>query len=356
VNGSRPTLDSIARRVGVSKMTVSNAYSRPERLSPRLRETILETARELGYPGPDPVARTLRRRRTGALGFISDDTLLRALSDPYAVRLLQGIAEGCEHAGAGLVLVPWAEDVGQAVELIRASLVDSFVFYSDFDDERLQAVRERRLPFVLIDSPRRPGEAWVGIDDRAAARMQAQHLVDLGHRRVAILSLPLAADRHEGPATAERLDLVNAFHVTRMRLEGYFDVLATGGLERDDVTVYESPMSAVDQGLRGAATLLDRAERPTAILAMSDQLALGALHAAARREIRVPRELSVVGFDDAPGAELAHPPLTTVHQPIRPKGRVAAELLLGDRARDGAIVELPSDLVVRASSGPAPRR
>src|SRR5918995_1726346 len=184
-SGRKATLATVAEAVGVSRMTVSNAYNRPDQLSPELRERILAAAHELGYSGPNPVARTLSSGRVGAIGFVLDYPLTRAFSDPATVGLLHGVAAVCEERGLGLSLVPKIE--GRDAALVQSALVDCFVvFCTRPEDPRIVAVRERRLPYVLIDYAPTPGERVVGIDDAGGARAAAQHLVDLGHRDVAI--------------------------------------------------------------------------------------------------------------------------------------------------------------------------
>ena len=358
----RATLETVARALGVSKMTVSNAYNRPDQLSPALRERVLGMARELGYPGPNPVASVLRRGRSGTLGVAFDDSLSYAFTDPAAVLFMQGISSECERAGVGLLLVPGSPRASNALEVIRNALVDSFAVFSDHEgDERIEVLRERGLPFVLVDSPRVPGAPSVHVDDRGGARMAAQHLLDLGHRRFGIVAFCISPDSREGPLDPnwERLP---GYFVTKQRLLGYRDALEGAGIDWEDVTVYQqngvdlmdTHESADDTGHRLMARLLDRAERPTAILAMSDELALGAFRAATDRGISVPRELSIVGFDDVPDAARAQPALTTVRQPLAEKGAVAARLLLADELDVNVEVELPIWLMVRASTAPAP--
>src|SRR6478672_3306979 len=174
MSADRPTLATVAAAAGVSRMTVSNAFNHPERLSDELRRRVMETAAELGYGGPHPVARTLSRGETGALGLIFDYSLTLALTDPAMVELLYGVAAVCEEREMGLSLVPRLadRDPGQ----VRTALVDGFVLYSVTEhDPRLAAVRERRLPYALIDFE--PGEELVvTVDDRAAARAMADHI------------------------------------------------------------------------------------------------------------------------------------------------------------------------------------
>src|ERR671930_2752828 len=219
-----PTLADVAKYIGVSRTTVSNAYNRPDQLSPELRERVLAAAGELGYGGPDPVARSLRRGRAGSLGLVFDHPLRYIFSDPAAVLFLSGVAAGCEENGTGLALVPQLPE--GAAEVVRSALVDGYImFCTPEDDERLDAVRARGLPYVLVDfSPYVEGPR-VNIDDRGGARAVAQHLVDLGHRRFGIIlpyekwgfEIPYGNDA-DGEATAlSAEELSNPNHVTDYR-------------------------------------------------------------------------------------------------------------------------------------------
>jgi DNA-binding LacI/PurR family transcriptional regulator len=362
MTGRRVTLDTLARALGVSRMTVSNAYNRPDQLSPALRERVLSMARQLGYPGPNPVASTLRRGRSGTLGLAFDDTLSYVFTDPAFVIFMQGFSAECERAGVGLLLVPGSPRRSGALDVIRTALVDSFAVFCDYEgDERIGVLRERGLPFVLIDSPRRPDAPWVGVDDRGGARQAAQHLIDLGHRRVGVLSFCLTTNTRQGPLDPDWQQQPGYF-VTKERLTGYRQALESAGIDWRDVVVYQvagvdeaaTASTAVVDGYRIAPFLLDQARRPTAILAMSDELALGVVRAARERGIDVPRELSVIGFDDTPEAARQQPALTTIHQPLAEKGAAAVRLLLQPELDAQAGIELPTHLVVRASTAPAP--
>ncbi len=181
-----PTLATVAEHVGVSRMTVSNAFNRPDQLSPALRERVLLAARELGYGGPDPAARALASGRSGSLGLVFDYSLTAALTDPATAGLLLGVARECESRSLGLTLVPLLE--GADDTHVRTALVDGFVLYSvTRNDARLRAVRERHLPYVLVDHEPADGAQRVNIDDRAAARAMAEHLLGLGHRDIALV-------------------------------------------------------------------------------------------------------------------------------------------------------------------------
>src|SRR5256885_1118045 len=181
-----PTLATIAEAIGVSRMTVSNAYNRPDQLSPALRDRILETAKQLGYGGPDPVARTLKRGATGSVGVVLDYALTTAFTDPATVQFLHGIAAGCEEAARGMSLVPRIE--GLDAKLVGSALVDGFVAYCvPEDDPRWDAIRARNLPFTRVDFEPDPATRNVNVDDEGAARQVAEHLVALGHRRFGIV-------------------------------------------------------------------------------------------------------------------------------------------------------------------------
>src|SRR5688572_8344611 len=238
------TLQTIADRLGVSRTTVSNAYGRPDQLNPALREKILETARELGYSGPDPAARALRRGQAGVLGVLFGESLAYAFRDPGAVLMFQGVAEAAEEAGANLLLVAAPPDRPADPTPVREAVVDRFVTLCISDgDPRLEAILERGLPTVGMDNQRRLGTAWVGIDDRGGARWAASHLIDLGHRRLAVVIDRLGKAQRHGFARPE--DMASSLYaVNRERINGYADAFATIGLGWEDVQVYDCPLNA----------------------------------------------------------------------------------------------------------------
>ncbi len=349
---ARPTLAQIAAELGVSVMSVSNAYNRPDQLSAALRERILQKARELGYPGPDPLARGLRHGRAGALGVLYDTWPSYVFGSPGAVGFLQGLSDATGRAFMGLLLVPtpWPAQ-GNPLD---AALADGFVVYSVSDTDPQVPMARARRPVVIVDQPRLEGVAFVGIDDERAAAAAAGHLLELGHRHIGILSFALARDGVEGPAGLERQQSAT-YAVTRARLSGYRTALTAAGLAWDEVEVYECHfLRRADQAVRH---LLGRRPRPTALLATSDGLALAALRTAAQDGLRAPDHLSVVGFDDTPRAHTATPSLTTVRQPHVQKGKRAGELLLGALRGEATPPPewLPTELIVRDSTGPAPR-
>ena len=174
----RATLASLAAELKVSRTTISNAYNRPDQLSADLRERVLATAKRLGYPGPDPVARSLRTRKAGAVGLMITEPLNYSFSDPAALDFVAGLAESCEEAGQGLLLVAVGPNrsVSDGSAAVLAAGVDGFVVYSASDDDPyLQVVLQRHLPVVVVDQPKDvPGTSRVCIDDRAAMRRARQ--------------------------------------------------------------------------------------------------------------------------------------------------------------------------------------
>ena len=354
----RATLARIAEELEVSAMTVSNAYNHPDRLSGALRERIFETAGKLGYHGPDPVGRSLRRQRTDVVGVLYSNPLSYAFDDPAAVSFLSGLSSVTEEAELGLLLVPAAGGVSGERDPRAAAqaAVDGFVIYSMSDEEPLLAAAlDRHLPAVVVDQPFKEGVPFVGVDDEAASRTAAEHLLYLGHERFAIVSFALSPDRRDGVANPARQERA-AFRVSRLRVRGYRAAVEDAGLLWSKVPVYECPGSSKELGRRAAEALLSAERGPTAILASSDQLALGVIAWATQRGLSVPEDVSVVGFDDIPAAATADPPLTTVHQDHAEKGLLAGRMLVSKlRKDDGSSVgPLATSLVVRGSTS-APR-
>lgn len=342
----RVRLRDVAERAGVSVGSASQAFGRPELVSEQVRKRVLDAADALGYAGPDPAARRLRLGRAGAIGLIFAERLGYAFTDPAQAPFLRGVASVMEEAPNGLLLIPDSRYRQEAARTVREAAVDGFIIYSmPQNDPRVEAALARRLPVVTVDQPRGAETPFVGIDDRAGARSAAVHLRQLGHERVAVLRFTQELD-----VEGEReLDL------TVERLEGYKEGL---GEAWDPSFVRMCRPNAPERAREATLKLLGEPEPPTAILAMSDTLAVGALQAAAELGVSVPADLSVVGFDDSPVAAHTTPPLTTVAQPQEEKGRLAAQWLVediergaGPRGRDRQTI-LPTELLVRESTAP----
>lgn len=345
------TLQTIADRLGVSRMTVSNAFSRPDQLSEALRVRILETAQSMGYVGPDPTARALVRGRAGTVGVLLTDSLSDAFTDEVATGFLAALTLELAPTGSALTLLT-STTRGEVVPARDLALDGAVVYSCQPDSEARRWLSRRQLPMVLVDQDPVEGVACVNVADRDGARAAAEHLLTLGHRHVGIVTHDPAADGSTVP------------HPQRERLAGWTEALATAGI----TPVVELAGAHGDREAEDAAgRLLDRPDPPTGILCFSDLLALGVVRAATGRGLDVPRDLSVVGFDDSPAATRHDPALTTVRQDVAAKGRAAAAALAaeleaveeqGRAGADGGRTPwaphlcLPTELVVRASTGP----
>ena len=337
---AKVTLQSIADRVGVSRMTVSNAFSRPDQLSAELRERILAAAEELGYVGPDPAARALARGRTGSVGIMLNDRLSEAFEDAIAAAFFASVADSLADSGFALTLLT-PRTAADFVPARDVAMDGALVYICEPDSSDLAWLDRRRLPQVSIDQNKRGTVPSINVDDRGGAREAAQHLVDLGHTAIGILTLESSdgSPSRSYPAT--------------QRMLGWHDALDAAGLEPRVATApYKPPAAAYD----AAVGLLDGPDRPTAVLCFSDAFALGVVRAAEKLGLAVPDDLSVVGFDDSPLAEVARPPLTTVRQDVARKGELAVAALLasmhGQEPAEDSL--LPTHLVARESTAAPP--
>lgn len=347
---TRPTLALVAARAGVSPSTASLAFSGSPRVAPPTRERVLAAAAELGYAGPDPIAASLRRGRSGVIGAFVGERLLYAFRDPVAVQLLDGITEVLGAHDAGLLLL--AGDTGRpsTAQIARIPL-DAAIFATCGleDDPALGLLRARGVPIVVVEGPVVEGVVLVDIDDRTGTAGLARHLHTLGHRRVEVVAMPLRLDGRRGPVDAARRARAH-YRDVRHRMQGVEGVFGA-------VPVFETASNAVDEGAHAGRVLLDvpAARRPTAVIAQSDVLAAGVLQAAAALGLDVPGDVSVAGFDGADLPWLGSVRLTTVVQPTDEKGRraAAAAMALVDGTRP-ADVTLPVSLRIGTTTAPPP--
>jgi DNA-binding LacI/PurR family transcriptional regulator len=322
----RVTMAEVARRSGVSPMTVSYCYNQPDRVAPDTLDRVRAVAAELGYPGPDPTARSLRRGQNDTVGVVLGEHLAYAFDDPQARRFLAGVAEVCRERGIGLNLIP-TTGADRDIDRVRSASVDGYIIWTTVDtDPVLDVVRGLGRPVAVHGGPVAAGATVVSIDNRASAHALAA-CTFRGARRPAVLSLPFDRDRATRLATGVNPEQV-AYPVTRNRLLGVHDHCREAGRDPGELLV-----AAVDHNSRAAAATLAEAlldHGADAVLAMSDELAFAVLDAAARRGLRVPEELSVGGWDDSPEAEAAG--LTTITQSLFDQGRACALLALGSPA------------------------
>lgn len=319
------TLRDVAERAGVSISTASLVFSGRGPVADATVERVRAAATDLGYAGPDPLASSLRRGRSGVVAVIVDDRLIHAFRDPFALAVLDGLAQELDAMGTGMLLV--AESAGSpdgGDNPLAGHAVDAAIFplCGRADSPIVEHLLARGTPVVAAGAPRRPEVVRVDVDEAGAVTEVTQHLVDLGHARLAHIAMPI------GPSGPARLvgsaDLDAAvFEDARDRALGFLAVAPEGS------PVVEAERADVAEGEQAALMLLDvdPAERPTAIVAQSDLLAAGAIRAAETLGLNVPGDVSVTGFDGVALPWLDHR-LTTVEQPGEVKGR-----LLGDLAR-----------------------
>lgn len=330
------TIHQVADAAGVSISTVSRALSGRGRVAERTRRRVARLAHELGYH-PNDLARSLLAQSTQTIAVV-----VPSITNPFFPELVEGIERVAAARGHLLLLCDSADDhdrVWRDLAALRRRRVDGMILVGPtLDPGRLAAVT-RGVPVVTVDRGVPLAEVSVVTSDHAhGSRLAVDHLVGLGHRRIALF-------RGSRGAT-----------VSRSREQGFWDAMAAHGLSVDERLVLNSGFTE-DEGAAAADRLL-AGPAPTAVVAANDLNAIGAIAAFERAGVRVPADMSVVGFDDIHLARYVRPRLTTIHQDIRGLGARAAELLiddlLGEAEPERRHEELAVRLVIRESTGPAP--
>ncbi len=336
--GRRATINDVARLAQVSKKTVSRVINQSPFVRQDTRDRVTAAIKELDFT-PDPQARGLAFRRSFLVGLIYDQP-----SPTYVVNMQQGVLDALKGTGLELVVHPCSRDSDTLLEDIRGFVERQRLFGvimppSVSEDERVIALlRELDCPYVRIASVSLDEPAsMVVTNDGIGAAEAARHLADLGHRRIALV---------RGLAL---------FRSSSVRGKGFVDALAERGIEMDPAYDVQGAYT-FRSGVEAGHALLSLPEPPTAIFALNDDMAIGVMQAARERGLDLPRDLSVVGFDDLPMAARVWPNLTSVRLPIRDMGRMAAEKLLAPiRGVDPAKLdqtEVRPALVVRESAIP----
>jgi DNA-binding LacI/PurR family transcriptional regulator len=331
VPAPKPTIRNVAERAGVSKSLVSLVMRGSPHVSERRRQAVLQAARELGYR-PNAVARSLVEGRTRLIGAIVAD-----LHNPFFAEFLDGLQESLHGAGLRMLVGSGRWDPlfeAEAVEAFLEMRVDGLVLLSVVPESLKEAAAS--VPVVVVGERDVHGVDIVVDDDELGASLAVDHLVELGHRRIAHIEGARSTTAH-------------------YRRAGYEKAMHRHGLAAE--IVVEPGDFTEDGGYRAARALLRRDPRPTAIFAPNDLVATGALSAADEQGMRVPADLSIVGYDNTHLARIRHISLTSVDQPRRDMGRVAAELLtarIGDPSRHARQNLVVPHLVVRSTTGPAP--
>ena len=328
------TLEEIARLAGTSVSTVSRALSNKNYpLKEETRSRIIQLADEMGYQ-PNLIARSLQNNRTHVVGVVVD-----RMQSPFTAETVQGIQDGLRQAGYSISIAYSNRDQALAIAAIHSFYsrqVDGIVLINSWlhtYNDPILAMQDR--PFVFVN--RRFAnclENCVGPGDHFGAELATQHLVDLGHRRIGYIN-----------GMQDWIESEN-------RLAGYRDVLSRNGIPMDEALVRQGDWG-VESGFQAARDLLALAERPTAIFAANDIMALGAIYAIQEAGLRIPGDVAVVGYDDRDFAEWIRPALTTVRMPSFEMGLAAARLLLqqltGEQPEDAT--QVPGKLIIRDSCG-----
>jgi DNA-binding LacI/PurR family transcriptional regulator len=338
---SSVTIAQVAADAQVSPMTVSYAYNQPERVAAATRQRVLESAAKLGYSGPNPAARSLRQGRFGTIGVVLTEPLTYAFEDLAANRFLAGVASVCVQERLGISLLSVFDD--NPVQVVTTAAVDAYLLWTQPDnDPVVAAVVASGVPAGILGGPRTPGLQFVSIDDRAAAKA-VTGVAFAGAAAPLVVSLPFGRDQVPGlmlgpdPADA-------AYPVTRNRLLGARDWCEQAGVRWDGVRVTVLARNSQAEAAGVVADLLAGPNAPDAIMAMSDELAFGALTAARERGVVVPDQLSITGFDGSGPATAAG--LTTIEQSLYDQGRALTRAVLDPTN----IVDEPAWTLVRRTS------
>jgi LacI family transcriptional regulator, repressor for deo operon, udp, cdd, tsx, nupC, and nupG len=336
---SSPNIFEVAKRAGVSTATVSRVLSRPDMVSIKTRRRVMKAVELLGYV-PNATAKNLRTLRSGKLLVTVPD-----LSNPFFALILQGIEDAAQREGYAVLVGDTQHDVKREegyASMLKQRQADGLIFLGHrLPKAAADLVRQsngRCAPVVNgCEFSPQLGVPSVHIDNAKAASEAMEHLYRLGHRRIGVITGPLAS-----PLSRDRLSGVKACS-TKYR------AVSTCLVENGDFSI--------ESGVVQAERLLAKKERPTAIFCFNDEMAMGVIETAKRHGLRVPMDISVVGFDDIRFARCMDPPLTTVAQPMRAMGegtvRLLLEILRG-RETPPESITLPHTLIVRASTAPPP--
>lgn len=334
-----PTLEEVAKLAGVSRSTVSRVINNHPNVRPEVRERVWRIIREVGYQ-PHAAARSLATNRTQIIGMLIPESVTTLFTDPFFALLLRGATEACNSHQYQLILSLFTASTDRQEmyhRILRSNSLDGAIVASaSLDDPLIPNLLHDRVPFISIG--RYPDERvhYVDVDNIEGARMAVEHLIRLGHRRIATITGPL--------------DMVAG----QDRLTGYRQALEARGIPVEEELIVEGDFTE-SGGMAAMQRLLPAS--PSAVFVASDMMAIGALKALRQADLQVPHDVALVSFDDVPLASAIEPPLTTVRQPIERMGSMAVEVLLSvlqtspqEEAPTQRIV-LPTELVIRASCG-----
>ncbi len=316
----RPTMADVAAKAGVSVSTVSLAYSGAGPVTEETLAKVRSAAAALDYAGPSAQARALRSGRTGIVGVVVHERLVRSLRDPLQLRILDALVEDLGEMGVGVLLLPSPDADGADRSLLATAAMDAAVVLRvrDHDEPALDVLRRREIPAVVMEAPDGAATgAHITIDDTAATEALVRRLMDAGHTRIATVTVPMTDDART--RLLELDDLPDSmWTAARHRL----DAFTRAGIE--PCAIVEAEASMVEAGMAAGRLLLAHPSSPTAVVCHSDLLAGGVIVAAREAGLEVPRDLSVTGFDGLDLPWLAPLTLTTQAQDGTAKGHAIA--------------------------------
>ncbi|AEC01672.1 LacI family DNA-binding transcriptional regulator [Parasphaerochaeta coccoides] len=322
----RPTIKDIAAASGYSKTAVSFAFNAPSRISVEAREKILGCALTLGYV-PDPMARNLSLKRYKSIGFLLPQVIGNTLRNPHITGVLQGIGTVCQEHGYTLTLIPPVD--GSMSEAVRGAAVDGLITMGmSVEMKIVDMMKLRKLPYVTIDGTPSEGMPSVNINEVEAAYLIMREVLKAGHQSIVIIAL--------NKDSFEAAD--KSMNVPTLRLKGYHKALREAGIDPQGEEVAHLVCdTTLEEGRRMGQIVYAMERRPTAVVSMSDIVAIGAILHFHESGLLVPDDMSVVGFDDIPEASFITPRLTTIRQSSVEKGTLAAQALF--RAINGEEIE-----------------
>ncbi|MDQ0456705.1 DNA-binding LacI/PurR family transcriptional regulator [Rhizobium paknamense] len=333
----------------MSQGTASNVFNRPEVVRDEVKDRVLKVAEKLGYAGPSITGRLLRAGKVNAVGVAAIKPLSYFFDDLWARHLLSEISKICDAQGAGVALVSAISD--ERIDWnIKSAVVDGFILLCVEGGERLvEITRARKLPYAALAIGAADANIpAIGVDNVHGARLAAEHLLSLGHRRFCILSTPIN-NSHVGYVTVAGMRAAE-YSTSRDRAIGYWQAFEAAGLSIADMPIIVTQEDEQSTHANMGKLFAGR-DRPTAILAMSDKIAMWAVDWLLRNGFTVPTDVSIVGFDGVPESAVAAPKLTTIEQPMGEIARLAVEAVLGGRQIEGRHV-LRATLILRETTAP----
>jgi LacI family transcriptional regulator len=334
----RATIREVAQRAGVSYQTVSRVINNHPMVAASTRALVREAIAELDYH-PNAQAVGLSRNRADIIGVIT-----HSIASPFFAQIVDGTAQALQAQGRFMLLgsAGMSTQLETIASLQRSRRIDGMIIILPLSTslEAAQQLAVSQFPLVLVDLQYNIDANYIAIDNRQGAYYATEHLIQLGHRRIGLISGPLVQP------------------VAHLRIAGYKDALEAYGLPIEPQLIVTGDF-ANSGGEAGAVQFLSLDDPPTAIFACNDQMAFGTVRTLRRRGLRVPDDISVIGFDDIAEASISYPPLTTIRQPLREMGRLAADYICRviDGVEKGRLqMTLSTELIVRQSTAPLRER